>query len=371
MKKKIMALLLCLAMTATMLMGCGGGSSEEAGSESSDVKATVFWYEESDVYLGTVRTALNAELEAAGIAYDNQFAGNDQAKQIDQIKTAIAGGTNLLIVNIVTSGAPDTAQDIIDAAGDIPVIFFNRAIGTDGSDVKVLNDNKTACFIGTDAPEAGHMQGKMIGDYLVANFDTVDKNGDGKISYAMMKGQEGNVEAEFRTQYGVEDANAILTAAGKPALVYFDANNKDCYQVDQDGAWSAKAAKEYMETNFVTYNEASGNMIELVICNNDGMAEGAVAALQDKGYNKAGGHVVPVFGVDATENAVALIGEGAMIGTVKQDAEGMASAIAQTTKAVSAGTAPAEALAGLKDDRFTVAGDCGSKLFVAYAPYTK
>ncbi len=366
MQKKLMALLLCLAMTAALFVGCG-----KTDDKKDEVKATVFWYEESDVYLSSVRTALNKELEAAGIKYDNQFAGNDQAKQIDQIKTAIAGGTNLLIVNIVTSGAPDTAQDIIDAAGDIPVIFFNRAIGTDGSDVKVLKDNETACFIGTDAPEAGHMQGKMIGDYIVANFATVDKNGDGVISYAMMKGQEGNVEAEFRTQYGVEDANAILKAAGKAELKYFDANNKDCYQVDQDGAWSAKAAKEYMETNFVTYNEASNNMIELVICNNDGMAEGVVAALQDKGYNKDGGHVVPVFGVDATENAVALINEGAMIGTVKQDAEGMAAAIANTAKAIAGGSTPVAALAGLKDERFSVAKDCESKLFVAYAPYTK
>lgn len=369
MKKRIMALLLCLVMAVTMLAACGGGS--EAGGSGDEVKATVFWYEESDVYLSSVRTALNKELEAAGITYDNQFAANDQAKQIDQIKTAIAGGSNLLIVNIVTSGAPDTAQDIIDAAGDIPVIFFNRAIGTDGSDVKVLNDNETACFIGTDAPEAGHMQGKMIGEYVVANFDTVDKNGDGVITYAMMKGQEGNVEAEYRTQYGVEDANAILKEAGKAELKYFDEANKDCYQVDQDGAWSAKAAKEYMDTNFVTYNEANGNMIELVICNNDGMAEGVIASLQDKGYNKDGAHVVPVFGVDATENAVALIGEGAMIGTVKQDAEGMAAAIAQTAKAIAEGTAPADALAGLKDDRFSVASDCKAKLFVAYAPYTK
>ena len=378
MKKKLMALLLCLVMVVTTLAACGGGqTSGDAGNEGNEgsgdatVKATVFWYEESDVYLSTVRTALNKELEAAGIAYDNQFAGNDQAKQIDQIKTAIAGGSNLLIVNIVTSGAPDTAQDIIDIAGDIPVIFFNRAIGTDGSDVTVLSENPTACFIGTDAPEAGHMQGKMVGDYVLANYDTIDLNGDGVISYAMMKGQEGNVEAEFRTQFGVEDANAILTAAGKSELAYFDANNTDCYQVDLDGAWSAKAAKEYMDTNLVTYNEGNNNMIELVICNNDGMAEGVVASLQDKGYNKADGHVVPVFGVDATENAVALINEGAMTGTVKQDAEGMAAAITQTAKAIAGGAAPAEALAGLNDDRFSVASDCASKLFVAYAPYTK
>ena len=101
------------------------------------------------------------------------------------------------------------------------------------------------------------------------------------------------------------------------------------------------------------------------------MAEGVVAALQDKGYNKEGAHVVPVFGVDATANAVALIDEGAMSGTVKQDAEGMAAAIAQTAKAISEGAAPADALAGLKDERFSGAKECASKLLVAYAPYTK
>lgn len=382
MKKKLMALLLCLVMVMTTLAACGGGNGggndggnaggDDAANAGGDaaVKATVFWYEESDVYLSSVRTALNAELEAAGIAYDNQFAANDQAKQIDQIKTAIAGGSNLLIVNVVTSGAPDTAQDIIDAAGDIPVIFFNRAIGTDGSDVTVLSENATACFIGTDAPEAGHMQGKMVGEYVLANYDTIDLNGDGVISYAMMKGDEANIEAIYRTQFGVEDANAVLTAAGKPALQYFDPTNTDCYQVDLGGAWSAQAATDYMNTNLVTYNEANGNMIELVICNNDGMAEGVVATLQANGYNKEGAHVIPVFGVDATDNAKALIAEGAMTGTVKQDAEGMAAAIAQTATAIAGGAAPADALATLSDPRFSVAQDCNAKLFVAYAPYT-
>ena len=360
--KKIIALVLVLAMALT-LAACGGSGSKET-------KVSVFWYEESDVYLSSVRTALNKELDALGVAYDNQYAGNDQSKQLDQIKTAIAGGANLLVVNQVTSGAADTAEDILAAAGDIPVIFFNRAIGTDGSDLPVLNAHANACFIGTDAPEAGHMQGKMIGEHILANYDDIDVNGDGVISYAMMKGDEANIEAIYRTQYGVEDANAVLTAAGKPALQYFDASNSDCYQVDQGGAWSAAAAKEYMDTNFVTYNEANGNVIELVICNNDGMAEGVIASLQEKGYNVPGAHAIPVFGVDATDNAKALIAEGAMTGTVKQDAEGMAAAIAQTVKAVSGGKTPADALASLSDARFSIASDCASKLFVAYAPYT-
>ena len=37
-----------------------------------------------------------------------------------------------------------------------------------------------------------------------------DLNGDGTISYVMFKGQEGNAEAEARTQFAVEDADKIL-----------------------------------------------------------------------------------------------------------------------------------------------------------------
>ena len=360
--KKIIAMLLVLTL-AFGLVACGNGGSDAA------TKVSVFWYDEADVYLSTVRAELNKALDAAGIAYDNQYAAKDQAKQLEQIKTAIAGGTNLLVVNVVTSGDPDIAQNILDAAGDIPVIFFNRAIGNEGSDVTFLNANANACFIGTDAPEAGHMQGKMVGDYVLANFDTLDLNKDGVITYAMFKGEEGNAEAIARTQFGVEDANLVLTAAGKAPLEYFDAQAAQQWQTDPEGAWSAKAAKDYMDTNLVTFNESNGNMIELVICNNDGMAEGVVASLQQAGYNKEGAHVIPVFGVDATDAAKALIAEGAMIGTVKQDNVGMADAICETVKAIASGKTPADALAALNDDRFTIASECASKLYVAYAPY--
>ena len=380
--KKIIALLLALVMVLAMAACAPSNQGETTkapeytdgttqGSQGgSDLKVSVFWYDESDVYLSTVRTELNKQLEALGVAYDNQYAGKDQTKQLDQVRTAVTGGSNLLVVNVVTSGSTDVAEQILEAAGDIPVVFFNRSIGNDGADVDVLNNHANSCFIGTDAPEAGHMQGKMIGEYLVENYDEVDVNGDGVITYAMFKGEEGNAEAIYRTQYAVEDADKILTEAGKKPLQYFDPNNADKYQVDQGGAWSAAAAKEYMDTNFVTYNEAAGNMIELVICNNDGMAEGAIASLQGAGYNSEGKHVVPVFGVDATENAIALINDGAMTGTVKQDAEGMAKAIAGTIASLKEGKTPVDALAAQDDPRFSIAADCASKLYVAYAPYT-
>ncbi len=390
MKKKLLAALLCLAMAATMVVGCG---SKEADAPAPDAEAqdaaddvadevedaatgdglvAVFWYTYSDTYLSSVRTALNSALDAAGVKYQDYDSNSNQTTQNEQIDTAIQTGATCLVVNVVTAGAVDVSSAIVEKAkaADIPVIFFNRAIEGEGEEGTVLSSYEKCAFVGTDAPEAGHMQGKMIGEYLVANYDDVDLNGDGEISYAMFMGQLGNAEAIARTQYGVEDANAVLTEAGKPELVYFDASNSDKYQVDQDGNWSATAAQAYMQTNLTQYNEANDNMIELVICNNDGMAEGAISALKDAGYNKEGGTVIPVFGVDATDAAKSLIAEGAMIGTIKQDAEGMANCIAVLAGNVYNGAALLDGT-----DSYNKAVDANgetmnNKIFIPYGAYT-
>lgn len=386
MKKKLLAALLCLAMAATMVAGCGSKdaetpaateepAAEEAGDVAEEVEATVdedalvavFWYTYSDTYLSSVRTALNAAFDAAGINYQDYDSNSNQTTQNEQIDTAIQTGATCLVVNVVTSGAVDVSQAIVDkaSAAGIPVIFFNRAVEGEGEEGTVLGSYEDCAFVGTDAPEAGHMQGKMIGEYVVANYDAVDLNGDGEISYAMFMGQLGNVEAIARTQYGVEDANAVLTEAGKPELVYFDASNSDKYQVDQDGNWSATAAQAYMQTNLTQYNEANGNMIELVICNNDGMAEGAISALKDAGYNTDGATVIPVFGVDATDAAKALIAEGSMIGTIKQDAEGMAACIADLAGNVVSGGKVMD-----DTDSYNKAEGIDNKIYIPYAAYT-
>ena len=344
-------------------------------TEAADLKVGVFYYTFADTYISSVRTALDAQLDSLGVAYQNFDGNNNQTTQNEQIQTALTDGYNLLIVNMVTSGSPDVANEIISMANGTPVIFFNRAIEADGNEGTVLNANATISFIGTDAPEAGHLQGKMVGEYLLANWDTVDLNGDGKISYAMFKGDEANVEAIYRTQFGVEDANAVLTEAGKPELEYFDASNTSKYQVDLGGAWSAQAALDYMNTNLSQYNEANGNMIELIICNNDNMAEGAISALETAGYNTGaeGAKTIPVFGVDATDAAKELIAAGKMTGTVKQDAEGMAVAIASVVKATGEGTSMADAVSATSatnPDMYTIADGIANKLFVAYAAYT-
>ena len=382
--KKVLAMLLALTMVFA-LAACGGSSAPaatqapaaeapaaEAPAEAAALKVGVFYYTYADTYISSVRTALDAELSALGIDYTDYDGNNSQTTQNEAISTALQNGCNLLIVNMVTSSSTDVANEIISMAGDVPVIFFNRAVENEGEEGTVLGAHDNICFIGTDAPEAGHLQGKMVGEYVLANYDAVDLNGDGVISYAMFKGDEANPEAIYRTKYGVEDADAVLTAAGKPALEYFDPNNSSKYQVDLQGAWSAQAANEYMNTNLAQYNEANNNMIELIICNNDNMAEGCISALETAGFNTGSGKTIPVFGVDATASAQDLIVAGKMTGTVKQDAEGMAKAIAEVAAAVGEGTAMTDAIAAVAGsaEMYTVAEGIANKLFVAYAPFT-
>ena len=359
--KKTLAIILAVVMMVSLLAGCGDKPAPNPDPAGSSLDVAVFYYDFSDVYISSVRNSMNSQLDALGVKYNNYDGAGNQSQQTDQINTAIANGANLLIVNIVETSAPDAAQNAVEPArtAGIPIIFFNREVSNE-----VVNSYEKCAFVGTDAPEAGHMQGKLVGDYLLANYDAVDLNGDGTISYVMFKGQEGNAEAEARTQFGVEDANAVLTAAGKPELVYYNASATDKYLVDQGGKWSAQAANDYMSSILSEYSETNGNMVELIICNNDGMAEGAVSALQGAGYNTGDGKTIPVFGVDATDSAKQLINEGKMTGTIKQDAEGMASTIVNLVSSVKNG-------GNLMDNTSSFNVDEGvAKIRVPYATYT-
>ena len=324
MKKKILALILIICTIALPLLSCAGRNKGAA-----DVH--VFYYTYSDTYISSVRSALDKKLSDAGISYQDYDGAGNQTTQTEQIQTAITKGAKAIIVNIVNTGSDDAANGIISLAkgAGIPVIFFNREVSD-----SIINSYDKCVFVGTQAEESGMLQGEMIGEYVRDNFSAVDINGDGEISYILFKGEEGNNEAIFRTRYSVEDANKILEAAGKKPLKFYDSANPNKYIVDRNGQWSASAANEAMTTALTSYSEKHNNMIELVICNNDGMAEGAISALNSAGYNLGNetSRAIPVFGVDATDAAKDLIKGKKMTGTIKQDADGMATAISQIAK---------------------------------------
>ena len=136
----------------------------------------------------------------------------------------------------------------------------------------------------------------------------------------------------------------MLAESSRRPLEFYDEANPNKYLVDQDGNWSSAAAANYMGTILAKHSESAGNMVELVIANNDEMALGAISALQAAGYNNGSGRNIPVFGVDATEAAKSKIAEGVMTGTIKQDAEGMAQAMRDVFVNFRDGKAPTEGI---------------------------
>lgn len=247
--KKLVSVLLAAGLVASMT-ACGGGDKKESAAAPAETTAaaaettkadeketekvteavteaakdladageiSVLYYTYGDTYISSVRSALDAALDKAGIKYQDYDSNNSQTTQTEQVSTAIAKGTSLLVVNLVDSGSDDAAKNIIELAKaqSIPVIFFNRSVSEE-----VVSAYDKAVFVGTDYEMAGHMQGEMIGEYLVENYDTVDLNGDGQISYVMFKGQEGNAEAIARTQFGQEDADKVLGSSRQEAVSF-------------------------------------------------------------------------------------------------------------------------------------------------------
>ncbi len=351
MKKRLISILLILSLCPVLLCACAGKKE----------RADVFYYTFSDTYISSVRTDLKKKLADRGLSSTDYDGSGSQTTQTEQVRTALTGGAKVLLVNIVNTGSDDAATEIVNLAknANVPLVFFNREVGD-----SIINSYDGCAFVGTKAEEAGILQGEMIGEYLLEHYSELDLNGDGRISYILFKGEEGNNEAIYRTKYSVEKANELLAAAGKKPLVFYDSANKNEYLVDKNGQWSAAAANEYMTTALTTNNAANKNMIELVICNNDGMAEGAVSALNAAGYNKGkGSPTIPVFGVDATEAAVALIRDGKMTGTVRQDAEGMADALSLLASNAAEGKALMDGT-----DRFSV-DSAVRKIRIPYAKY--
>ena len=311
---------MAVMLSALLLTSCGF-----SGKGNNNGEIAVFYYTFSDTYISGVRSAMDKLLKENSAKNNSYDANGNQTTQTEQIQTALAKGAKALVVNIVDTGSDDAAMHIIGLAKErnLPVIFFNRSV-----DENVVKSYDKCVFVGTDYEMAGRLQGEMIGNFLCENYDKIDLNGDGVISYVMFKGQEGNMEAIARTRFAVEECNKILADNGYPEIMYYDASNKNKYLVDQDGLWSSAASTNYMSTILAQYSKNSGNMVELVIANNDEMALGAISALQSAGYNMGNGSdMIPVFGVDATDAAKRAIQNGYMTGTVKQDAEGMAEAI--------------------------------------------
>jgi methyl-galactoside transport system substrate-binding protein len=294
MNKKLLATVLTAAV---VLAGCtpkattpapAGGTTPAPAAKAPSIGVTIYKFD--DNFMSYVRNAITKA--ATGKAeLSLQDSQNDQSKQLEQIDTMIAKGVKSLAINLVD---PKAAPSVIDKAqkAKLPVVFFNKE-----PEAAALKSYDKAWYVGTESKESGEMQGKVVVDSWKANKDKWDLNKDGKIQYVLLKGEPGHPDAEARTKYVID----TIKAAG----IEVEALATDT------AMWDGIKATEKMDA-WLAKNQGK---IEYVIANNDGMALGAITALDKAKVS------IPVVGVDAIPEALKLIKEGKMVGTVLNDAK--------------------------------------------------
>ncbi|KAA9000569.1 galactose/glucose ABC transporter substrate-binding protein MglB [Affinibrenneria salicis] len=304
MNKKVFTL---AALAACMLSGVSAQAETRIG-------VTVYKYD--DNFMSVVRKAIEQDAKASPdvtlLMNDSQ---NDQSKQNDQIDVLIAKGVKALAINLVD---PAAAPVVIDKAraNEVPIVFYNKEPSR-----QAMDSYDKVWYVGTDSKESGVIQGQLIAKHWHAS-PAWDLNKDGQIQFVLLKGEPGHPDAEARTTYVIRTLN--------------DSGIKT-QQLQLDTAmWDTAQAKDKMDA---WLSGPNAGKIEVVIANNDAMAMGAVEAL--KAHNKAS---IPVFGVDALPEALAMVKSGAMAGTVLNDAENQAKATFGLAKNLANGKAVTEGL---------------------------
>ena len=275
---------------------------EAAGGDFSDKKVGISIYKFDDNFMTLYRTELERYLtEELGFKKENitiQDGKGDQAEQTNQIQNFIASGVDVMILNLVQASSAPQVTDMCKDAG-IPVVYINREPDT-AEEERWASDSISATYVGADARQSGTYQGEEI----VETANKGDINGDGKVSYIMVQGDPENVDAQYRTEFSVK----ALTDAGLEVEEL----------LLQRGDWDQAKGQQIVQDALTQF----GDKIEVVFCNNDAMALGALQAMDAAGRKV--NEDIYLVGVDALTEAVQDITEGKMTGTVFNDYMGQA-----------------------------------------------
>lgn len=262
-----------------------------------------------DTWLTEVRNELY-KMADNKIEVDIWNANNSQKTENEKVDALINRKVNVLVVNLVE---PNGAKEIIEKAkkANIPVVFFN----TEPS-VEELKAWDKAYYVGAKGEQSGIMQGQMLVNYFKSN-PTKDET----IRYVMLEGKLDHPDSIARTKYSIKTIE--------------DAGFKAQKVTDVPAEWQRGEAQQKMES----FLSSQSDSIDCVIANNDDMALGAIDALKNKGYFSSGKYI-PIVGVDANNIALNAVQEGALLGTVLNDAKNQGKGIFNLASVLANGQIP-------------------------------
>lgn len=286
---------LLITLLAVMITGasCSKGGGKNFVTDGNS-KFAVVLFRGDDNWIDLMYRDMEKYANERNIKLTKIDSNNNQELQFQQVKDLASKSIDGVLMNVVETRS-DVGMSIIQTLKErnIPIVFFNRHPGE-----KVIQSYDKAYYVGTIPAQSGVMQGLLIIDNWLKN-PSWDRNGDKSIQYVILKGTVGNPDAEERTKW------AAATIKNYPR------HNVKAEELDiKVGDWQTNQAKKIVSD---WLDGPVGDKMEVIIANNDAMAIGAVQALEARGKK------IPVFGVDAIDDALQLIKQGKMAGTIKQD----------------------------------------------------
>lgn len=163
MKKRLLSLVLCIAMVMVMLIGCGGsgGAKEEGQDTKSEDSGKVYkigvstqaWKYE---FIKNMVNALN-ELDEENDKIELVMVDSEDSveKQLSDIDTMIAQGVDGILLNCLSFEGSSSAVEACKNAG-IPLVEF----------ISYTENEEYATFVGTDVKSSGIMAMDLVAEAI-------------------------------------------------------------------------------------------------------------------------------------------------------------------------------------------------------------
>ncbi|MDE7267496.1 MAG: ABC transporter substrate-binding protein [Lachnospiraceae bacterium] len=296
MKKKLVGVLMCVAMTATMLAGCGNSSApaaapaepaaapaEQPAAAPAETQAAPAQAEAPEasgdvVKVGFAQVGHESDWRAANTKnYQDTFSAangyelsfvdcdNDHAVQIETVRGFIEQELDYICIAPIQSAGWDTVLQEAQDAG-IPVLIVDRAVDADAS--------LYTTALGCDMVAEGETAGNWLAEYL----DGEDAN------ILVIEGSVGASATLGRT----EGFNNIV------------AQNSNWTVLDsQSGDFTQAGGQEVMESFIKSYSD-----FNVVVCQNDNEAYGAMDAMDAAGITYGVDGDVIIISFDATHDGL-------------------------------------------------------------------
>lgn len=276
------------------------------------VRVGVAVYNGEDAFINKICAHLNEimyeyeqEHPDVKIEWDIADAEGSQQEQNVQIDRYISLEYDLLLVNIVDRTNAAMMIDKASAEG-VPLVFFNRE--------PVREDifrSEGVYYEGSNAKQSALLQADLIAESMKKNPDSIDRNGDGVIKFALLEGESGHQDTLVRSEWVLK------------GLEYHGIKTEKV--VSGVANWERNQASVIVSQ----WIESYGDTLELIISNNDDMALGATDALEEKQCD-----TIQVVGIDGVEEVEQMVEEGRILGTVLCDTQLHAEALFEFIEAL-------------------------------------